>query len=263
MTTEWFYKTVSTTTATNGDVTLVSDIYCSTTNCPVGAYRIGARLYDRQSGERLDEKELDQDLIVLFNPWSDKDSVYMADDGWRNECVLATKGRIWTGEVSWKSSISWDFVQFQNPSLSSALLGLNDLDRNMRTAPTIVSRYFSDYVNASPNGENGILEGKWSGDYRDGISPMNWKGSLPIFVRYIKYRMPVKYGQCWFFAGVLTSCLRSLGIPSRPVTNYESGHDTGFDTNEVLSGRIGLDISTKAVSSETRLEITTDYKENP
>lgn len=33
---------------------------------------------------------------------------------------------------------------------------------------------------------------------------------------------PVKFGQCWVFAGVLTGLTKSLGFPSRVVTNFKS-----------------------------------------
>ena len=37
---------------------------------------------------------------------------------------------------------------------------------------------------------------------------------------------PVKYGQCWVFSGLLTTLMRSIGIPARSVTNFASAHDT-------------------------------------
>ena len=228
MTTEWFYKTVSTTTATNGDITLVADIYCSTTNCPVGAYRIGSSLYDRQTGERLDEKELDQDLIVLFNPWSDKDSVYMADIGWRYECVLATQGTIWMGTRNKKYGKSWQYDQFAEVSTAVVLQKLKPFHKTARADPSQVGRLFSRSVNSAKN-PTGIVRGKWGVDYSDGTNPLTWSGSLPILSKHLQSGTPVKYGQCFVFAGVLTTCMRSVGIPARPVTNYDSGHDREND----------------------------------
>jgi len=37
---------------------------------------------------------------------------------------------------------------------------------------------------------------------------------------------PVKYGQCWVFSAAAVTICRALGIPSRPITNYVSAHDS-------------------------------------
>ena len=49
---------------------------------------------------------------------------------------------------------------------------------------------------------------------------------MEILLQYYDTKKPVKYGQCWVFSGILTTALRSLGIPARSVTNFDSAHDT-------------------------------------
>lgn len=44
--------------------------------------------------------------------------------------------------------------------------------------------------------------------------------------KFYKTKKPVKYAQCWNFAGALCTITRCVGIPSRIITNYSSAHDT-------------------------------------
>lgn len=75
--------------------------------------------------------------------------------------------------------------------------------------------------------EGGVVEGKWDGDYADGVSPLAWTGSALIMDKYLRSGgYPVKYGQCWVFSAVAVTICRALGIPCRSVTNYVSAHDT-------------------------------------
>ena len=53
--------------------------------------------------------------------------------------------------------------------------------------------------------DNGILVGRWDGEYSDGTTPSAWSGSVEILEEYIQTGESVKYGQCWVFAGVCTS----------------------------------------------------------
>lgn len=55
------------------------------------------------------------------------------------------------------------------------------------------------------NDDNGILVGRWDGDYEDGTAPAAWTGSIAIMEEFLENEEPVKYGQCWVFAGVVTS----------------------------------------------------------
>lgn len=50
------------------------------------------------------------------------------------------------------------------------------------------------------------MEGRWDGDYKDGIAPQAWTGSLPIMERYLSSGgVPVKYGQCWVFSALVVT----------------------------------------------------------
>jgi len=51
----------------------------------------------------------------------------------------------------------------------------------------------------------------------------------------------VKYGQCWVFGGCLTSAGRSLGIPARTLTNFESAHESpNSDPNNMYDRQLDM-----------------------
>ncbi|RWS14934.1 Annulin-like protein [Dinothrombium tinctorium] len=87
-----------------------------------------------------------------------------------------------------------------------------------------ICRHLSQVVNDAD--EDGVVKGNWSGNFAGGKSPSSWLGSVLILQEYYRTRKPVKYGQCWVYAGVLATVCRCLGIPARLVTNYDSAHDT-------------------------------------
>ncbi len=68
--------------------------------------------------------------------------------------------------------------------------------------------------------DKGVLAGKWSGNYRDGINPSNWSGSADILRMWSGTQFsPVKYGQCWVFAAVMCTggtnrshCIQKFGV---------------------------------------------------
>lgn len=54
--------------------------------------------------------------------------------------------------------------------------------------------------------EDGLLIGRWDGDYRDGMAPHAWTGTVAIMEKYLRDGgEPVKYGQCWVFSGAVVT----------------------------------------------------------
>lgn len=74
------------------------------------------------------------------------------------------------------------------------------------------------------NDDYGLIWGNWSESF-DGVDPSAWTGSVEIMQKYYETRSPVKYGQCWVFAGCLATAARAIGLPTRVVTNFCSAHD--------------------------------------
>ncbi|XP_044155859.1 protein-glutamine gamma-glutamyltransferase 2 [Bufo gargarizans] len=174
------------------------------------------------------------EFFLLFNPWCPEDSVYMEDDEQRTEYVLTQHGIIFQGTKDSITTVPWNFGQFEDGILEASLEVLDNnprfvedstTDCTQRNDPVYISRVVSAMVNC--NDDNGILYGRWDNAYGDGVSPMFWIGSVDILRRWKKRScQAVRYGQCWVFAAVACSVLRSLGIPARVVTNYYSAHDT-------------------------------------
>ncbi|CAJ0948691.1 unnamed protein product [Ranitomeya imitator] len=100
-----------------------------------------------------------------------------------------------------------------------------EIKKPIRLVSNVTKGNFSIEVINSFDDE-GVLEGSWSTKFPGGVDPQDWSGSVDILNMWRKrgYK-PVKYGQCWVFAGVMCTVLRCLGIPTRVVTNFVSAHD--------------------------------------
>ena len=55
------------------------------------------------------------------------------------------------------------------------------------------------------NDDKGVILGNWSGNYEGGTAPSAWTGSVPILDEYLETGEEVSFGQCWVFAGVVTT----------------------------------------------------------
>lgn len=114
--------------------------------------------------------------------------------------------------------------------LKATMTALAGLTEEQRRNPTEVYRRILSY-----KANNEVLWGRWDGKAADGSvayskltayydddkKPWEWTSSTAI------YKQKAKYGQCWVFSCTLSSMARSVGIPSRPVTNHDSIHETG------------------------------------
>ena len=117
--------------------------------------------------------------------------------------------------------------QFNNAVLPAVmfLLEKSRLDHSGRANAVKVARAIGALANS--HDDNGLLVGNWSGSYESGTAPWQWTGSANILEQYLRSSgHPVKFGQCWVFAGVTTTIARTLGIPARTITNFVSAHDT-------------------------------------
>ncbi|XP_033822321.1 protein-glutamine gamma-glutamyltransferase E [Periophthalmus magnuspinnatus] len=179
-----------------------------------------------------EEKELGS-LVVLFNPWCTADWVYMPEEDDRQEYVMNTHGIIYKGSGNYITSMNWDYGQFEEKMVQICLT-LLDLshkhlkdpadDVSARCNPIYVSRIISSMINSED--DRGVLQGRWGDNFVGGTAPTHWSGSYTILQRWLTIDCyPVKFGQCWVFAGVMCSVMRFFGIPCRVVTNYQSAHD--------------------------------------
>ncbi|KAJ1123922.1 hypothetical protein NDU88_002389 [Pleurodeles waltl] len=185
------------------------------------------------------------DCIVLFNPWVQADTVYLPDEDERQEYVLSEHGIIYQGNVDHMAARGWNYGQFEKDilNITLSLMDKNSTTDHMhRSDPGYIGRVFSALVNS--NDDTGVLIGNWNGDYKDEESPSRWNGSVAILRKFASTG-PVRYGQCWVFAGVMCTALRCLGIPTRVITNFSSAHDTTSN----LSIDVFYDIAGKYIGS--------------
>uniref|UniRef100_A0A023G034 protein-glutamine gamma-glutamyltransferase n=1 Tax=Amblyomma parvum TaxID=251391 RepID=A0A023G034_AMBPA len=189
-------------------------------------------------------------LYILFNPWNKDDTVYMENAEWRFEYVLAHSGIIWRGTYNSMRPSPWKYGHFEENVLDCCLYLLRHVGKlpvQSCANPVAVVRHISAVVNSSD--DQGVLMGNWTSNFAGGVPPVSWTGSHPILQQYFKTKRPVKYGQCWVFAGVTTAVCRALGIPARTVTNFYSAHDTHasatvdqfYDTNANTVDKLNTD----------------------
>ncbi|KAG7205076.1 hypothetical protein KM043_005453 [Ampulex compressa] len=192
---------------------------------PVGAWQLNVETNTLGRKKAPNSYNFDRDIYLLFNPWLKDDLVFMEDEQMLDEYVLNDVGKIWVGPWGSARGREWVFGQFDACVLPACqlLLERSGIKAVSRGDPIRMCRAISRIVNS--NDDRGVITGRWDGEYSDGQAPAAWTGSVPILEQFLETEEEVKYGQCWVFAGVVTTICRALGIPSRVVSNLVSAHD--------------------------------------
>ena len=187
---------------------------------PVGQYRLN--IHDPCTEERTIDL---CNVNVMFNPrltlpdtLDDERVRRQTANAFTDEYLNNNNGYIWTGGAA----ISWCYAVGSQAVTDSKNRLIELMTAAERSNQVEYSRALTRLIG------NNVLRGRWDGYYRDGVEPTQWVGSEEIYRRWLRFGQPVRYGQCWVFAGLLTTMLRASGIPARTVTNYNSHHDRGL-----------------------------------
>ncbi|KAK2534137.1 F13a1 [Columba guinea] len=196
----------------------------SSATCIVGKFRLYVAVWT-PFGILRTHRNSATDTYILFNPWCQQDAVYMDDEKEREEYVLNDVGIVFHGNINDIKLRSWSYGQFEENILDACLFLMDkaELELSGRGNPIKICRVASAVINSKD--DNGVIAGSWDNTYTYGVAPSAWTGSVDILLEYYSSKQPVRYGQCWVFAGVFNTFLRCLGIPARLITNYSSAHD--------------------------------------
>ncbi|XP_030634058.1 transglutaminase 5, like [Chanos chanos] len=205
-------------------------VMCAPVTAPVGMYHLQLLLFSQTSQHAYNVGE----FALLCNPWCPADSVFMPNESEREEFVRNDFGLLYMGTPKNISARPWSFDQYESSILEICMKILQVSPQHLqdwrkdylnRTSPIYISRVISAMINSQD--DRGVLLGNWSEDYCNGVHPSEWTGSGDILKQWAGSNFnPVKYGQCWVFAAVMCTVMRTLGIPCRVITNFNSAHDT-------------------------------------
>eukprot|EP00092_Neocalanus_flemingeri_P003560 GFUD01003818.1.p1 GENE.GFUD01003818.1~~GFUD01003818.1.p1 ORF type:complete len:762 (+),score=203.77 GFUD01003818.1:286-2286(+) len=197
-------------------------------DAPIGMWEASIETSYEDERWSTKNKEVDLPLYIIFNPYVSTDPTYLPNQAERQEYLMEDVGKIYAGTSDALKGRPWVFGQFESTILPAACHVLESarIRAGERANPIQVARAISAMVNSN-DGDNGVLVGKWNGKYEDGTDPYKWSGSVRILEDYMRNGgRSIRYGQCWVFAGIITTICRALGLPCRPVTCYKSAHDT-------------------------------------
>jgi len=180
-----------------------------------------------------------EDMYIIFNPFDRDDPVFMDNDEQRYEYVISDCGKIFTGAYHHVTGRPWIFGQFDQCVLPATciLLEMSGLSHAERANPLKVTRALTSMIRASRSSDRpqswmdynncGLIEAQVDDSTDNGSSPHLWTGSVQIIEEFLRNgTAPVRYGQCWVMAALMTSMCRALGLPARPTTAFVYAQDS-------------------------------------
>ncbi|XP_027725841.1 erythrocyte membrane protein band 4.2 isoform X2 [Vombatus ursinus] len=168
-------------------------------------------------------------FTLLFNPWEREDAVFLENEAQRREYLLNQNGLIYLGTSDCIQPQPWDFGQFEINVIDLSLNLLEvDKEVNQWSNPVHVTRVLGTLLNDRK--KKSILTTPQTQDSWDMRFLYKRRGSLPILWHWLTGQgRQVPDGQGWVLAAVTCSVLRSLGIPARVITIFDSAQDTKGD----------------------------------
>ncbi|XP_041376648.1 hemocyte protein-glutamine gamma-glutamyltransferase-like [Gigantopelta aegis] len=218
---------------------VTQDAYCITVavysppDCPIGEWEMIVKTVVRgQTGseEATWYYECPEDITILLNPWCKDDAVYLPDEELLKEYILNDSGVCYRGSRHQITAKPCYYGQFDHVVLDAALFllrkGLMFRSSSSMGDPVMIARALSKIVNGADS-NNGVSTGSRDGIHEDGRDTTASNGSVKILRQYMEDpTQPVKHGQCWVNASLLTTVCRAVGLPCRSVTCFCSAHDS-------------------------------------
>ncbi|MBM3294115.1 MAG: hypothetical protein FJY82_06265, partial [Candidatus Aminicenantes bacterium] len=195
---------------------------------PVGEHKVDVSIIRKSDEAELDKEPLAPDPFVLFNPFS---RTLLPDASVRkpnpipeslaHSYTLGAQDYYFypgsTGIVPRPVTVT----PFDPSVFKAAKEFVMGMPKPARADAVSVADFFVRKV----YGE--MLSGNWSGNYAGGLAPwlLASKGAPFIARQYLDHGK-VKFAQCFVYGQMVTALLRSVGIPTRTLTNEGSGHDS-------------------------------------
>lgn len=114
-------------------------------------------------------------------------------------------------------TLGWTY-DYECSSVSKWIMGtVSKIPFEKRNDRMYVATYIASKIDNINDPFGALIEGRWKSTFSGGRSPTDWRSSGEVFRERLDSKLPVKYGQCWVLADLLTGIYRFLGFKSKSV----------------------------------------------